>query len=121
MTGCKALLETSELCVQENMHLSDDQTKDLLFLRRLFLTRRCVLSMARKALISQLADTDSQVLNPTENILTVEHLTKTLRENAAEDHELYYKVARAMFRGVSLMHPAISCIQCSMLNRAWCK
>lgn len=85
------------------MHLSDDQAKDLLFLRRIFLTRRCVSSMDRKALINQLAATDGQVLNPTENIRAVEHLFTKLRENAAEDHELYYKVARAMFRGVCLV------------------
>lgn len=84
------------------MQLSEDQAKDLFFLRRLFLTRRCVLSMDRKALISQLAASDTEVLNPTENITTVEHLTATLKQNAAEDHELYYKVARAMFRGVSV-------------------
>ena len=61
-----------------------------------------MLSLERKSLINQLAATDHEVLNPTENIFQVEHLTNTLKENAAEDHELYYKVARAMFRGVSV-------------------
>ena len=64
-----------------------------------------MLSMERKSLINQLTATDHEVLNPTDNIFQVEHLTNTLKENAAEDHELYYKVARAMFRGVSIFKP----------------
>ncbi len=49
----------------------------------------------------QLATSDSQVLNPTESILTVEELTKALSENAGEDRKIFYKVARAVHRGVS--------------------
>jgi len=70
-------------------------------LRRLSITRRVVLSMQRKALMAQLATSDSQVLNPTESILTVEELTKALSENAVEDRKIFYKVARAVHRGVS--------------------
>ena len=57
--------------------------------------------MQRKALMAQLATSDSQVLNPTESILTVEELTKALSENAVEDRKIFYKFARAVHRGVS--------------------
>lgn len=50
--------------------------------------------------MTQLAATDQEVLNPTQNIVAVERLTHALKENAAEDHELYYKISRALFRGV---------------------
>ncbi len=52
-------------------------------------------------MMAQLVTSDSQVLNPTESILTVEELTKALSENAVEDRKIFYKVARAVHRGVS--------------------
>lgn len=51
--------------------------------------------------MAQLATSDSQILNPTESILTVEELTKALSQNAVEDRKIFYKVARAVHRGVS--------------------
>jgi hypothetical protein len=81
--------------------LSEEQACDLMHLRRLSITRRVVLSMQRKALMAQLATSDSQILNPTESILTVEELTKALSQNAVEDRKIFYKVARAVHRGVS--------------------
>ena len=57
--------------------------------------------MQRKAMMAQLVTSDSQVLNYTESILTVEELTKALNENAVEDRKIFYKVARAVHRGVS--------------------
>lgn len=80
--------------------LSEEQMCDLMHLRRLSMTRRCVLSMERKALMIQLAISDSQVLNPTENILTVEELTHALQKNAGTDHQIFYKTAKAVHRGV---------------------
>lgn len=58
--------------------------------------------MERKALMIQLAISDSQVLNPTENILTVEELTHALQKNAGTDHQIFYKTAKAVHRGVSM-------------------
>ncbi|KAL0042983.1 hypothetical protein WJX79_005915 [Trebouxia sp. C0005] len=80
--------------------LSEQQACDLMHLRRLSITRRVVLSMQRKVLMAQLATSDGQVLNPTESILTVEELTRALGQNAAEDRKIFYKVARAVHRGV---------------------
>lgn len=88
------------MIAQANLELSSAQIEDLLFLRRLFLTRRCVLSVERKNLTRQLAVSDHDVLNPSENMPAVDHLTDRLKDNAAEEHELFYKVARAIFRGV---------------------
>lgn len=73
---------------------------DLMHLRRLSITRRVVLSLQRKTLMAQLTMSDRQVLNPTESILNVEELTNELRQNAIEDKKIFYKVARAVHRGV---------------------
>ena len=80
--------------------LSEGQVSDLMHLRRLSITRRVVLSLQRKTLMAQLTMSDRQVLNPTESILTVEELTNELRQNAIEDKKIFYKVARAVHRGV---------------------
>lgn len=50
--------------------------------------------------MAQLTMSDRQVLNPTESILNVEELTNELRQNAIEDKQIFYKVARAVHRGV---------------------
>ncbi len=57
--------------------------------------------MERKVMMQRLQCIDSQVLNPTEAMAEVEDLTKALQQNAAEDYQMYYKIARSMYRGVS--------------------
>ncbi len=100
---------------------------DLMHLRKLSMTRRFVLSLERKAHMIQLAISDSQVLNPTENILTVGRLTEELRQNAVEDQKIFYKVARAVHRGVSgrvcnmaeVMSSSQTKVLCNIRNIAW--
>ena len=90
--------------VQVMWKLSDGQITDLMHLRQLFLTRRCTLSLERKALMSQLQRVDSQVLNPTDNMAEVADVTNALQQNASEDYQMYYKIARSMYRGVSFCY-----------------
>ena len=100
-TTSKSISGYNRVALQALWGLSEEQACDLMHLRRLSITRRVVLSMQRKAFMAQLAASDSQVLNPTESILTVEELTKALSQNAVEDRKIFYKVARAVHRGVS--------------------
>lgn len=88
--------------------LTEAQAQDLMHLRRLYITRRCVLSMQRKSLMKQIADTDSQLLSPSPTVIRVEKLTEALHENSAEDYEVFYKIARAMYRGVSVASLGLS-------------
>ncbi|DBB11509.1 hypothetical protein WJX82_006916 [Trebouxia sp. C0006] len=81
-------------------NLSEDQTADLLHLRKLYLTRRCVLSLERKAIIRRLSQIDCHILNPTSCMAELQDLTGALQQNAAEDYQMYYKVARSVYRGV---------------------
>ena len=88
------------VCAQAIWKLTDKQTQDLLHARRLLVTRRCVLSTERRIITNQLADNDANTSHPLDSIVTIEHLTAALRRNAAENHELYYRVARGVYCGV---------------------
>lgn len=88
--------------VQRVMNLSEAQAQDLMFLRRLNLTKRCVLSTERKVLMHQMAISEAEVLNDrSDNLTTVSLLAAQMQHNTAEDRQVYYKLARALYRGVS--------------------
>lgn len=88
--------------MQMVLNLSQAQVQDLLFLRRLNLTRRCTLSTERKALLHQMAASEAEALNHrSDNLQAVSLMAAQLQQNAAEDRQVYYKLARALYRGVS--------------------
>ena len=95
-------LTESELWMQMVLNLSQAQVQDLLFLRRLNLTRRCTLSTERKALLHQMAASEAEALDHrSDNLQAVSLMATQLQKNAAEDRQVYYKLARALYRGVS--------------------
>lgn len=74
-----------------------------MFLRRLNLTKRCVLSTERQVLMHQMAVSEAEALdNRSDNLATVSRLAAQLQQNTAEDRQVYYKLARALYRGVSV-------------------
>ena len=88
--------------MQVVMNLSNRQARDLMYIRRLNLTQRCNLSAERKALMHQMALSESEALiNRSDNLSTVSKLAARLQQNTAEDRQVYYKLARATYRGVS--------------------
>jgi len=92
----------SELWMQMVLNLSQAQVQDLLFLRRLNLTRRCTLSTERKVLMHQMAASEDEALdNRSDNLQAVSLMATQLQQNAAEDRQVYYKLAKALYRGVS--------------------
>jgi len=93
-------LTESELWMQMVLNLSQAQVQDLLFLRRLNLTRRCTLSTERKALLHQMAASEA-LDHRSDNLQAVSLMATQLQKNAAEDRQVYYKLARALYRGVS--------------------
>lgn len=83
------------------LNLSHAQVQDMLFLRRLNLTRRCTLSTERKVLLHQMAVSEAEALdNRSDNLQAVSLMAAQLQQNAAEDRQVYYKLARALYRGV---------------------
>lgn len=83
------------------LDLSDSQVQDLLFIRRLNLTKRCVLSAERTALMRRMAASEAEALdNRSDHLQTVSLLAAQLQQNTAEDRQVYYKLAKALYRGV---------------------
>ncbi|DBB14882.1 TPA: hypothetical protein ACH3X3_004483 [Trebouxia sp. C0006] len=80
--------------------LTDDQLRDLMLMRQLYLTKRGLLAMERKALVNQMGSNEGSMPHPSDNITKMADLATCLKENAAEDHHVHRKVARAVYRGV---------------------
>ena len=98
-------LQPTVACVaalQSLLALSDSQVRDLMLVRQLYLTKRGLLAMERKALANQMA-AEGAMTHPSDNITRMADLTTCLKDNAAEDHHVHRKMARAMFRGVSFV------------------
>ena len=88
--------------MQKTTALSSRQVQDLLYLRKLYLTRRCHLAMRRDALIHELRYSQPKKLDPGATLSSMSELATKLRQNAAEDYLTYCKVACAGRRGVSI-------------------
>lgn len=87
--------------MQAVMNLSNRQARDLMYIRRLNLTKQCILSAERKALMHQMAVSENAALiNRSDNLSTMSQLAAQLQQNTAEDQQVYYKLARALYRGV---------------------
>ena len=88
------------LKLQSLLALTEDQVQDLMLMRQLYLTKRGLLAMERKALVDQMGSGDGAMPHPSDNITKMADLATCLKENAAEDHYVHRRVARAAFRGV---------------------
>ncbi len=86
--------------LQGLLALTEDQLRDLMLMRQLYLTKRGLLAMERKALVNQMASNEGSMPHPSDNITKMADLATCLKENAAEDHHVHRKVARAVYRGV---------------------
>ena len=89
--------------MQALLQLSDGQWEDLMFLRRLYVTRRYVLAKQREQLITEAAgcinSEPKQV--PLPGSTQVSHLAARLAKNAEEDYRVYHRCGAAGRRGVS--------------------
>ena len=97
-SGCKHSLPVHLL--QGLLALTEDQLRDLMLMRQLYLTKRGLLAMERKALVNQMGSNEGSMPHPSDNITKMADLATCLKENAAEDHHVHRKVARAVYRGV---------------------
>ncbi|DBA94292.1 hypothetical protein WJX77_011761 [Trebouxia sp. C0004] len=74
--------------------------QDFAHLRRLYLTRRALHAFERKKLLDQMQDSDSALPHPADSQIGVPELAAKLRQNAADDYEVYIKLGYAVRRGV---------------------
>ena len=83
------------------MNLTEAQRQDMMYLRRIYLTRRCLHAMERQALLARAAINRDQMPLPSDNLTHVSDLAARLQKNATEDYRVYHRVACAGRRGVS--------------------
>lgn len=84
------------------LELSEEQVADLMHLRRLYLTKRALLAVQRTALIHSMANLDGQLVHPSDNSAVAEEVAARLKDIAFEDQAVLYRIARAVWVGVSL-------------------
>ncbi len=87
--------------VQRLLAFSEEQMQDLMLLRRLYVTRRGLHAMERRALISQTPVSQNQIPLPCDNLTQLSDLASQLKKNAENDYRVYHRVACAARRGVS--------------------
>ena len=72
-----------------------------MLLRRLYHSKRGLLRIERRELVNQMASAEDEAPHPCEHVVTMSDLSTCLKDNAAENHQILYRVARALYRGVS--------------------
>lgn len=83
------------------LELSAGQVVDLMHLRHLYLTKRGLLVLQRKELVRSIADTESDhLVHPSDNCAKAADVAVSLQENAFQDQQVLYRVARATWCGV---------------------
>lgn len=80
--------------------MSEEQISDLLYLRKLYLTKRGLLAAERGAMTLQMRNSDSWRHSPGDNLDRLSDLSSRLKENAAADYAAYLKIACSVRRGV---------------------
>lgn len=86
--------------VQRLLAFSEEQLHDLMLLRRLYVTRRGLHAMERRALVSQAPINHHQIPLPNDNLTQLSGLASQLKKNAEDDYRVYHRVACASRRGV---------------------
>ncbi|KAL0038850.1 hypothetical protein WJX79_010660 [Trebouxia sp. C0005] len=95
--------------------LSEDQMKDMMLLRQLYLTRRHLLRMKRSELM---AGGHGGTAQPTHDAPRSSDLAILFKENAFDDHHLLYNMTRAIYCGVLSMKQSGELEQAGLLDIA---
>ena len=83
--------------MQRLLDLSEDQLQDMMLLRKLYITKRHLLSVRREELM---IPTLERMPHPIENVTRMSDIASQLKDNASEDHQLLYLMSRAFYCGV---------------------
>ena len=88
------------MCLQELINLTEQQTLDLICIRRLYHTKRADLETQRKSFVRQLAEVELQDAHPSDSFLSVSALIDSVQQITEQDWATYYTVLRGAYRGV---------------------
>ncbi len=91
--------------VQNAMLLSDEQVKDLMFIRRVDYGKHHLLASQREALAARIREGSP---SPIANVNKLSAFATQLQQQALEDHDVVHRVSWAVSCGVS-DHPSASC------------
>ena len=86
--------------VQRTLELTDAQVRDLLQLRRLWLTKVAHLSCLREQILQQMSSSSDDMQHPGRMLARMSQWTTALKENAAESYRVYNRTVCALLRGV---------------------
>lgn len=86
--------------------MTEEQTLDLIYIRRLYRTKRKDLETQRKTIIRQLAEVELQDAHPSESFLSLSGLISSVQQITEQDWATYYTVLRGAYRGVRHRHLA---------------
>ena len=87
--------------LQRLLSFSEEQMRDIMQLRRIYVTRRGLHAMERRALLSQAPVGHHHIPLPSDNLTQLSDLASQLKKNAADDYRVYHRIACALRRGVS--------------------
>ncbi len=85
------------------MSLSEPQMQDLLYLRRLYITKRSVLHVKRQSHITNTCMAGQEALHPHADFDQFANLAAVLKETAMQDCRAYHQLCHAVFKGVGAM------------------
>ena len=79
--------------------------EDMMHLRRLYLTKRCLLAFKRKAILAQTSVAGEKLVDVGNTTMHLSNVASKLKQNATDAYHAYLEVACAVRRGVRLqMH-----------------
>ena len=80
--------------------LSEEQVQDLMLLRLLYHSKRSQLRQERRQLVNQMSVVEDQCPHPCQHVVEMTNLSTLLKDNSRENHQLFYRIARVVYRGV---------------------
>lgn len=80
--------------------LSEEQVQDLMLLRLLYHSKRSQLRQERRRLVNQMSVVEDQCPHPCQHVVEMTNLSTLLKDNSRENHQLFYRIARVVYRGV---------------------
>ena len=93
------------MMLQRQLNLSEPQIQDILYIRRLYHTRRGMLQAQRQAHISKICANKS--VHPHQDFGHLADLADGLKAAALQDCKLYHNVGHALAWGVSALPNAV--------------
>ena len=88
--------------LQNLISLTDDQTQDIITIRRVYMTKRASLDEQRKAVVEEMGRYEQQCLHPADTVVALSALAEQIRDISAQDFKAYCAVISGFYQGVRI-------------------